>query len=231
MRQHYKLARTCVIRHVCARFLHMKHSASLWPGITNPNAKEIVQTLFNTPGVHTDRGDFEDYFNKLPPGLKSYQAWLREELNHSNLAQRLAAGLDWLPDFAKELPSPLDFLFKFVQPHALKEAVPHLVIFLEWYVDPQRAAPMARKATIWAILIGLFLLCGIAALVVFNLADAMWLVMYMALYGAASYGFLISLLTQGVSNSAKRSVNATELYWYFKREFDEQSNEFSEVVS
>lgn len=204
----------------------MQLSPTLWPGITNQHAKEMVEALFNTPCAHTDQGDFEHYCEKLPAGLKGYQAWVRAELERSNLAQRLAAGLDWLPDFAKELPAPLDFLFKFVQPRTLKDAAPHLIIFLEWYADPRHAAPIARRAIVYGVLASILLVRALTVMCLVNIIDTLILVMIMVFSGvaSASFRFLVSLLTQGVSDPAKRSVNATELYWYFRREFSETND-------
>jgi hypothetical protein len=102
-----------------------------WHSITNPIAQQVVQEVFQ----HLPEGALQLHsWSKYP--ASGFQQRVRDELERSGLAQKIAAGTAELPlifDYMPRELKPLDWHSQIATPGAL--AV-HVMRHLEWYLKP-----------------------------------------------------------------------------------------------
>jgi hypothetical protein len=192
---------------------------TIWPEITSPAAHDVVQALFNMPYAKTDSGDYDAYPALLKPRELTYQRWVREQLAHSQLAQCIATGVDALPDLADSLPAPIAWTFRMLRPRALRDMPQHLVLFLEWYLNPACAEPLAQRAlanTALFAAIGLTLLVVVISNGLLRPIEAVLLLLLLAPLPTS----LVWMVGMGAANNKhKQQINATELYWYLRQAY------------
>jgi hypothetical protein len=104
-----------------------------WAVISNRAAREVVQYAY------------ELSLQKL--GILAatpYNLDLRIKLEASDIAMRLP---DWptaMPDISDHMPWPLNLLERTLRPRTRKQAVAHLICYLDWYLDSSKRGSAYR---------------------------------------------------------------------------------------
>lgn len=150
---------------------------------------------------------------------------LQARLEASDLAARLASGLDMLPDISDEYPWFVRPIEAAMRPRTLKQLTWHVIQYLDWYLDPQLYSPISRTARLlasklWniAFLIGLVLLF---TLVIHRHSPSFfWYSGFSSLIGliqiARRYPF--ALIRDGKELNELK-VNAIEFYFYVREAY------------
>jgi hypothetical protein len=199
----------------------------IWPEVTSPAARRVVEFLFNYHGSYTDA----DFLDRLPELEFSLQLTglgrLWRSLSQSDIAVRLAGGPALLPDIAAALPPFYRAVYRLFRPRTLEQQVNLLVQHLEWYLAPsQPALPGLKAATL--ISAPLVVLLGVLSVVVFIgvRTGAGSLFTSVALAVAAVTLSLVnlpaplrSLRTLLYADRQTASRNATVLYHHLRRAY------------
>jgi len=199
----------------------------IWPEVTSPAARRVVEYLFNYQGSYTDA----DFLDRLPELEFSLQLLglgrLWRMLCRSDIAQRLAGGPALLPDIAAALPPYYRAVYRLFRPRTLEQQVNLLVQHLEWYLAPsQPVLPGLKAATLFSA--PLVVLLGVLGVVVVmgvrtgfgSLFTSMALaVVAVTLSLLNLLAPLRSLRTLLYADRQTASRNATVLYHYLRRAY------------
>jgi hypothetical protein len=183
----------------------------LWPEINNPHLRGVLAGLF--PQAQSDAGSYEAYVKKLPERFWEYQRWVRSELAVSGIAERIAAGGDWLPRLEGGLPPRLSRMMLRRRPQSDKALARYLSEFLAAILDPARTPSLARRAyneRYWIAGAGAIVLA--AVIVSFTLPHELGMLGTGLLTATSALCMMLCALVS--SNNHDRQINSTELYWY-----------------
>lgn len=203
-------------------------SRSIWPRVSSRAAHRVVQTIYD--GINDSMVNLKtrEYSVPLSPGGEAYRSWLRERLQVSDLAQRLAGGIGSLPEISEALPDWARALERFQRPRSLEQTAWYVVRNLEWLLDPRKTPRVSAFGFILGggILLGLG---GLAWLLIWlvrqgagtGLSGAWWvpvlsvlpaLVINFVAYAARGQGMGVAAGAQ--PSSERYLINSAEFYWY-----------------
>lgn len=197
----------------------MKRAQVNWPEISNPLAREVVQTAWQLKGL-TDPGSLiESSSFEVAEQLSRYRDWLRSSLAASGLAQRLAAGLEAFPDITAELRWPARQLAQLARPRNYRDLTRHLLKHLDWYLDPRQPLRSELEQSTSAMTV--VMLAGLAlfrsGLLLDNWAGV-WLTGFGAIIFAGSALIARSLSPRKSREiifwQAARRIRSAEFYFY-----------------
>lgn len=201
----------------------------IWPEVTSPAARRVVEYLFNYRGAYTD----SDVAEKVQQ-LEVFRRWfglgrLMQRVANSDLAQRLAGGPALLPDIAAALPPFHRAVYRLFRPRTLEQQVDLLVRHLEWYLDPNQpvlssSKPASRlSAPLFVLLVAIAALLIIAGNFGGSAGAMLTLLGLLAVVAVATvYGVMYHRRAQRIVNFADQpsaSRNATVLYHHLRQAY------------
>jgi hypothetical protein len=101
--------------------------------LTNRLAYEVLETVYHLIPAGTRGGPALDNPLDIPPALHDYQNWLHQRLRDCGLAKALAAGPDFLPDIAEELPPFWRHIARLTAPRNYRGLTEQVTRNLAWY--------------------------------------------------------------------------------------------------
>jgi len=204
----------------------------LWPDITNPIAREIVEAAFDSkqssyveeiaPGHTSPHFPQYDRYRVEPPG-EARSAEIRERLLKSGLAQQIAHGRDALPDIVPGLPWYIRLTLARFKPRNFRELTCHVVQYLDWYLDPQKPPTATHhvRSLKWNYLYqsGWMLFCVLVASQPLMIP---WLRIFYTFFAVQTAARLLHSLyfrnpNQPTVLFAKQLAYANEFYYYIRK--------------
>jgi len=214
----------------------MSDATPQWPEVTSPLARRVLKRLYDSSPAITDERDYAKYEQKSSGLELQYRTWVREKLKRSSLAQQIADGPEALPDICAAMPQPLSALFRMLRPRTLDALMSHLVAYLDWYLEPQRPFISPRKIAAGVLLvvaIALFFIVPVwGSHQILAQPHALWLApLLFVLLGMPILMMEKASGHVGPDFATRRTVNATELYWYLRRSYADSAPGVPETAS
>ena len=156
-----------------------------------------------------------------------YRDWVREGLRASDLAQRLPAGLDALPDIYSAMSDPWRSIDRLWAPKTYPQLLKHLVRHLDWYIDPTQKVkpPLSEIGTAVAYLGttagGLCMLAGYKFWPLVGIGAAWILKFVYWIWG----GHRVGRKRISQYHSFRDMINSAELYYYLADQYADISEQ------
>lgn len=151
----------------------------------------------------------------------AYRLDLRPLLERSDIAQRMAGGIEAFPDITESMPALIRPLERIYRPRGLEQTTMHVLRNLEWYISGSRQGHRPRTM-LWPVVWSLILLAFLGGITLLSSINAghfkFPFPFFQFWYGFAGLFGAIGMIGKGgfISgenpNSSRHLVNAMELY-------------------
>jgi len=201
-----------------------------WADVSSPVARRVLRVAFKlSPLPDLTRPAFNYTLEQGDPALHEYQQAVQSLLQRSDLAQRMAYGMDMLPDIHAQMPWLVRSLKRLYRPRTIEQLVMHVSQNLDWYLGATTQSELRRvtKRIRWE---------GIARATFFGLSLGAMLFLWMSfppellgwlpllIVATVLISMIPALLAYGGSLGrlghtpvlTREGVNATEFYFYLR---------------
>lgn len=199
--------------------------------LTNRLAYEVLETVYHLIPAGTRGGPALDNPLDIPPALHDYQHWLHQRLRDCGLAKALAAGPDFLPDIAEELPLFWRYIARLTAPRNYRQLTAQVTRNLAWYAGegtpPVTLAHLLYRALVPALVLTVILLPMLLATT--SLGTQPWPVM--VLCGCILLAVMFATVSLfGHDTTGRFRANCAELYAYLLESYAEPGPDSANLV-